>query len=122
MFLSIALVLLVLAVPVPDFLSSFLFYRDVAPRALHSFPTRRSSDLSLTSRLIRVARPKETGLVRARTSISARMLPRRSEEHTSELQSPMYLVCRLLLEKKKTTNKRMKHSSTTPGTTTDIPT
>src|SRR5437762_10096230 len=25
---------------------------------------------------------------------------RRSEEHTSELQSPMYLVCRLLLEKK----------------------
>ena len=24
----------------------------------------------------------------------------RSEEHTSELQSPMYLVCRLLLEKK----------------------
>src|SRR5437762_9994374 len=28
-------------------------------------------------------------------------LTRRSEEHTSELQSPMYLVCRLLLEKKK---------------------
>src|SRR5437762_11439480 len=29
----------------------------------------------------------------------------RSEEHTSELQSPMYLVCRLLLEKKK--NKKL---------------
>src|SRR3712207_7836138 len=28
--------------------------------------------------------------------------PRRSEEHTSELQSRQYLVCRLLLEKKKT--------------------
>src|SRR5437879_7186192 len=28
----------------------------------------------------------------------------RSEEHTSELQSPMYLVCRLLLEKKKKQN------------------
>src|SRR5437879_7798343 len=28
----------------------------------------------------------------------------RSEEHTSELQSPMYLVCRLLLEKKKIEN------------------
>src|SRR5437764_2463746 len=28
---------------------------------------------------------------------------KRSEEHTSELQSPMYLVCRLLLEKKKIT-------------------
>src|SRR5437764_10644541 len=30
---------------------------------------------------------------------------KRSEEHTSELQSPMYLVCRLLLEKKKKTLK-----------------
>src|SRR5437879_9561740 len=30
---------------------------------------------------------------------------RRSEEHTSELQSPMYLVCRLLLEKKKKNKK-----------------
>src|SRR5437762_4916784 len=29
----------------------------------------------------------------------------RSEEHTSELQSPMYLVCRLLLEKKKLTHR-----------------
>src|SRR5437764_11575164 len=34
--------------------------------------------------------------------IPRRLLPEmRSEEHTSELQSPMYLVCRLLLEKKK---------------------
>src|SRR3712207_7563556 len=31
---------------------------------------------------------------------STRPLPRRSEEHTSELQSRQYLVCRLLLEKK----------------------
>src|SRR5690348_18113057 len=29
---------------------------------------------------------------------------RRSEEHTSELQSPVHLVCRLLLEKKKKKN------------------
>src|SRR5437879_9332875 len=32
---------------------------------------------------------------------SLQTLVGRSEEHTSELQSPMYLVCRLLLEKKK---------------------
>src|SRR5437879_8700915 len=32
--------------------------------------------------------------------------PGRSEEHTSELQSPMYLVCRLLLEKKKKKKKK----------------
>src|SRR5437762_8093532 len=31
----------------------------------------------------------------------AALIGSRSEEHTSELQSPMYLVCRLLLEKKK---------------------
>src|SRR5437763_4478659 len=34
-------------------------------------------------------------------SSSPRPAAVRSEEHTSELQSPMYLVCRLLLEKKK---------------------
>src|SRR5437762_7604798 len=34
---------------------------------------------------------------RARRSVRPRA-PYRSEEHTSELQSPMYLVCRLLLE------------------------
>src|SRR5437763_4577532 len=38
----------------------------------------------------------------------------RSEEHTSELQSPMYLVCRLLLEKKKKKiqDEMQKHTST----------
>src|SRR5690348_18142361 len=37
----------------------------------------------------------------ARGALRAR--ERRSEEHTSELQSPVHLVCRLLLEKKKET-------------------
>ena len=39
-------------------------------------------------------------------------MPDRSEEHTSELQSPMYLVCRLLLEKKKQTKKNKKNNTT----------
>src|SRR5258708_9499415 len=34
----------------------------------------------------------------------------RSEEHTSELQSPDHLVCRLLLEKKKTISRRQQAS------------
>src|SRR5438876_2633899 len=34
----------------------------------------------------------------------------RSEEHTSELQSPVHLVCRLLLEKKKNSNKIRSHT------------
>src|SRR5690348_18039337 len=40
----------------------------------------------------------------------------RSEEHTSELQSPVHLVCRLLLEKKKKAKKkRYKHDSERGG-------
>src|SRR5690348_17637738 len=35
----------------------------------------------------------------------------RSEEHTSELQSPVHLVCRLLLEKKKKNTKNKKRIS-----------
>src|SRR5438445_4370882 len=38
----------------------------------------------------------------------ARRLDPRSEEHTSELQSRQYLVCRLLLEKKKKKQKKIK--------------
>src|SRR3712207_7489209 len=38
---------------------------------------------------------------RARSSSSSGRVASRSEEHTSELQSRQYLVCRLLLEKKK---------------------
>src|SRR5437762_10969982 len=40
-------------------------------------------------------------VVPPKVEYSLTKLGRRSEEHTSELQSPMYLVCRLLLEKKK---------------------
>src|SRR5690348_17714925 len=41
-------------------------------------------------------------------SVETEMTPPgpRSEEHTSELQSPVHLVCRLLLEKKKKTKKQ----------------
>src|SRR5438876_7797141 len=40
-------------------------------------------------------------LVVGRDVVHFRERHRRSEEHTSELQSPVHLVCRLLLEKKK---------------------
>src|SRR2546429_3412556 len=43
---------------------------------------------------------------RARESARAAATPARSEEHTSELQSRLHLVCRLLLEKKKKNDKR----------------
>src|SRR5690348_17505297 len=37
----------------------------------------------------------------------------RSEEHTSELQSPVHLVCRLLLEKKKNNNRQISRKTYT---------
>src|SRR6266487_4901520 len=40
--------------------------------------------------------------IEGRGPFASAPLDRRSEEHTSELQSPVHLVCRLLLEKKKT--------------------
>src|SRR5689334_24774069 len=45
------------------------------------------------------------GAERGRVGGYAKRHSRRSEEHTSELQSQFHLVCRLLLEKKKKKNK-----------------
>src|SRR5207244_6602073 len=82
---------------------------------LHSFPTRRSSDLRVQVLDLPPDKAKEVadlvsttdGLIvhfyydgnlpNGRTSVAQAV---RSEEHTSELQSPDHLVCSLLLEKK----------------------
>src|SRR3712207_7055350 len=45
-----------------------------------------------------------TGALAGEEAVGLGAALERSEEHTSELQSRQYLVCRLLLEKKKTTN------------------
>src|SRR5207248_9618077 len=96
-------------------------------RDLHSFPTRRSSDLAdqdqrrrggcrgdgLHQRREEQGAQKqdpdhdtgEAGTPAHGNTRSALDVTRRSEEHTSELQSPYDLVCRLLLEKKKKQNK-----------------
>src|SRR5947208_8601443 len=66
----------------------------------------------------RTAPPKlRTISTSMRSSSPARTAPsmRRSEEHTSELQSPDHLVCRLLLEKKKKTDKRLRQREVEPG-------
>src|SRR5207248_8305723 len=75
----------------------FFFYSSAIHRDLHSFPTRRSSDLlSRDACARRRARAAQVGHVLSRQPGAGI----RSEEHTSELQSPYDLVCRLLLEKK----------------------
>src|SRR3712207_7377704 len=56
-------------------------------------------------------RPPSPGLVRVRQAAKTGLREaNRSEEHTSELQSRQYLVCRLLLEKKKQKRTRMNSS------------
>src|SRR5258708_31637913 len=64
----------------------------------------RSLDLADRCGAIPVAERSREELVAAggRPRRAPRATARRSEEHTSELQSPDHLVCRLLLEKKKT--------------------
>src|SRR5690606_41669744 len=86
----------------------FFSHYTAAPRHLHSFPTRRSSDLCASP----MRNPNASAsTVSSRCSVrmrAARALRwwSRSEEHTSELQSRENLVCRLLLEKKKTNSTR----------------
>src|SRR5436309_4911097 len=82
----------------------FFFSCPGAPRHLHSFPTRRSSDLhhgrAQRDRYRRRRDGEADGDVRG-VEDPHQQRQQRSEEHTSELQSRENLVCRLLLEKKK---------------------
>src|SRR5207249_12257119 len=90
----------------------FFFYCCSHLRVLHSFPTRRSSDLCLRS-ASRIATSSSLAVWRCgyenskcggrEGEVQCLLAERteRSEEHTSELQSRFDLVCRLLLEKKK---------------------
>src|SRR5438105_7833832 len=83
---------------------SLACYTSRTHRALHSFPTRRSSDLM---KILRDLRRGEfdvlvgVNLLREGLDLPEKVYShQRSEEHTSELQSRVDLVCRLLLEKK----------------------
>src|SRR5690625_6636126 len=105
------------------FLPIFTFYlQSSCPlRYLPSFPTRRSSDLELFGCFLgsfgldggTIGAIDPLLIVLHITQDIGQSVPKleaaglqRSEEHTSELQSRGHLVCRLLLEKKKTTSKR----------------
>src|SRR3712207_7137024 len=77
--------------------------RPLAPRLRH--PNAHLKSLG------RAEYPSETP---ARSGPGCGPRIRRSEEHTSELQSRQYLVCRLLLEKKKNTSQISTHTSDIP--------
>src|SRR5690242_21955665 len=83
----------ILRLRIPSIYFFFFFFLMIRrPPRSTLFPTRRSSDL------IAAARAGGAGLPGGGLADQGH---RRSEEHTSELQSHVNLVCRLLLEKKK---------------------
>src|SRR5690348_13361638 len=61
---------------------------------------RVPSDIRKEGGVARMASPRVIREIMDTVSIPVMAKARRSEEHTSELQSPVHLVCRLLLEKK----------------------
>src|SRR5690348_17553796 len=64
-------------------------------------------DVRAVGRIVRIAALGRVDRVVVDLAPDRLALPgRRSEEYTSELQSPVHLVCRLLLEKKKNNNKQ----------------
>src|SRR5690348_17499596 len=82
---------------------STLFPYTTLFRSLQKFQilSPRSARTTWRWRLVAREGMNRRGIFFVRNSVPSSTM-RRSEEHTSELQSPVHLVCRLLLEKKKT--------------------
>src|SRR2546429_9737904 len=76
--------------------SFFFFFNDTATTEIYTLSLHDALPISSTS-----ASCSAPGRLRRSTSTASTRPWRRSEEHTSELQSRLHLVCRLLLEKKK---------------------
>src|SRR5256885_3451680 len=95
-----------------DFLFFFLMIRRPPRSTLFPYTTLFRS-ASRAARAFSVLRIPGYGRARAMGSERKPRRAHRSEEHTSELQSPCNLVCRLLLEKKKKdSTERREHQTT----------
>src|SRR3712207_8177963 len=68
---------------------------------LHRLLTKLGHHCTVVAPSLIPRKPGDRVKTNRRDAITLARLLRRSEEHTSELQSRQYLVCRLLLEKKK---------------------
>src|SRR5207248_10631888 len=79
----------------------FLMIRRPPRSTLFPYTTLFRSQLNGPGSAIAVSAATGSGLQDLLAAIDASIDNQRSEEHTSELQSPYDLVCRLLLEKKK---------------------
>src|SRR3712207_7802267 len=76
-------------------------FRSRGVGARHRVGVRRQHHAQAFERLLRAQARQGVGRIGAHARVGRVEGERRSEEHTSELQSRQYLVCRLLLEKKK---------------------
>src|SRR3712207_9380505 len=80
---------------------SIFFFNDTATTEIYTLSLHDALPISVTpSRSSQARFARAAGSVAGLSSPACR-ISARSEEHTSELQSRQYLVCRLLLEKKK---------------------
>src|SRR5215217_9400217 len=90
----------------------FFFFNDTATTEIYTLSLHYALPISRSSS------PSSCGSAAAATPRTGPScsVSRRSEEHTSELQSRQYLVCRLLLDKKKNNN----HQATLPAPKKEI--
>src|SRR5436189_4137455 len=106
--------------PTSFFLLFFFFSHDTATTEIYTLSLHDALPILIGDKIVAYRRlglqdgPRSFGKRRRAhvTCALSHRLQRRSEEHTSELQSPMYLVCRLLLEKKKKKDKKKSHKQT----------
>src|SRR2546422_4470837 len=84
----------------PSCLSVFFFFNDTATTEIYTLSLHDALPISRRLRLPPLAGGRRPRLPRGPADRAQPDGPR-SEEHTSELQSRLHLVCRLLLEKKK---------------------
>src|SRR5215467_16403337 len=85
------------------FIFLFFFFNDTATTEIYTLSLHDALPICESRSVASPARSRFT------FSTHSRMSSHRSEEHTSELQSPCNLVCRLLLEKKKKIKKNLKY-------------
>src|SRR2546426_8358691 len=92
--------------------STLFPYTTLFRSGVHALRTHRTVDVCgiAEQEAAAVAKARSSSMMDAVRGVPAACLEgQRSEEHTSELQSPCNLVCRLLLEKKK---KKTRHAAT----------
>src|SRR2546422_7013729 len=90
-------------IPLPPLTSSLFFFNDTATTEIYTLSLHDALPISSASHSgeMSSAPGVSESLGETKTSLKRSTIHFRSEEHTSELQSRLHLVCRLLLEKKK---------------------